>query len=91
MLAEEDLRVITGLQIISSDAAHVFDDHCVDLAGFDIRNHALPFGTLKIAAGPAVVCVMHTIVETVLSCVISKNTLLRYDGITFSGKFIVTR
>ena len=89
MLAEKDLGIKPCLQIISADAAHILDNDRTDPARFDIGNHPLPFGAFKITAGPAVVCVVFAVSESVLFCEISKNAFLRNDRIAFAGKLVV--
>ena len=50
MLTKEYLGVKARLQVITPCPAHVLDNHPADLSGFNVGNHALPIGTLKIAA-----------------------------------------
>ena len=89
MLSEKDFGIKPRLQIISADAAHILHNDRPDPARFDVGYHALPFRTLKITAGPAVVCVVFAVSEAVLFCEINKNAFLRNDRIAFAGKLVV--
>ena len=59
MLPENDLCIISRLQVFAAHAAHVFYDHSADLFRFNVPDQLLPGGAFKIAARPAVISVMN--------------------------------
>ena len=90
VLPEEYLRVKAGLQVITPRPAHVLDNDMVYLPGLDVCNELLPCRALKIAAAPAVVCIVPTVGVASLLGVAFEVFFLIHDGVAITGVVIVT-
>ena len=89
MLPENDLCEIACLQIFTAHTGHIFHDHCADFFRFNILDHLLPGGPLKIPAGPAIVRIMDTILKTMLSRIVLQEYFLISDRITVALQFVI--
>ena len=90
MLTKEYLGVKARLQIVTPCPAHVLDNHPADLPGFNVGNHALPIGTLKVAAGPAIVRIVGDVGIAVLGRVVFEVCFLIQNGVAVAREIIVT-
>ena len=79
ILREIDLGIIPGLQVVSPDTGHILDNDGRNLSGFDIGNHPFPSRAIEIATGETVIRIVHTVIKTMLLCIVPKNLLLRLD------------
>ena len=90
MLTKEYLGVEARLQIVPACPAHVLHNHPADLSGFNVGNHALPIGTLKVAAGPAIVRIVGDVGVAVLGCIVFEVCFLIQNGVAVAREIIVT-
>ena len=60
------------------------------LARLDVRHKALPCGTVKVAAGPPIVCVVDDIGVAPLCCIAFEITFLVQNGVRVAREVIVT-
>ena len=89
MPPEYNLRIETGLEIISPDSAHVLYQNMGDLSGLNIGNELFPCGALKISPGPAVVRIMDTACVSMVGSVAFEVFLLIDNGVTVPSQVIV--
>ena len=88
-MREINFSIISGLQIVSADTAHVFYDNGADFACLNVGDHGLPRRSIEISAGPAVVCIIDTMAESMRVCIITKNLFLHLDGNAVPGNLVV--
>ena len=91
MLPEEYFGVISGLQVIASDPAHVFRQHSRDLSRFNVRDQPFPGGPFKVSAAPAIVRIMDAIQKAMLCGIQFQVFFLVGDGIAVPGEVVITR
>ena len=88
-LPEQNLRIESGLKIISPDSAHVLRQHQSHFPGLNIGNQPLPVGPLEVAAGPAVIGVMDTVGKAVLGGVALQLQFLIDNRIAVPNRLII--
>ena len=97
MPGEVDLDIAAGLDIVSAQAAQIFRDNAPDLSGFDIIDHSLETGAVKVAAGITVIDIESIVKEAILLSVVAEHGFLIADGhafivpAIFKGKAAVKR
>ena len=60
------------------------------LSRLNVRHKALPCGTVKVAAGPPIVCVVDDIGVATLCCIAFEITFLVQNGVRVAREVIVT-
>ena len=76
--------------IVSSEPAHVLDDHGTDQTGVDVGQHLHEAGSVEVGAGVAIIGVVPDIREVVLPCVVFQIPLLVLNRVAFPGRVIVS-
>lgn len=79
---EENFDVTARLDIVPAQAGEVLRDNTVDLSGFNIGNHTLKIGAVKVSACVAVVHVKRVAVHAVFLGVVLQHSLLVADAHT---------
>ena len=79
--AEILLDVVAGVDGVSAQTGKVFDNHAVDMTGFNIREHLLKARTVEVCPGRAVVDVgiIHADLRVLLQ-IAGNNHLLGFNG-----------
>lgn len=79
--AEILLDVVAGVDGVSPQTGEVFDNHAVDMTGFNIREHLLKARTVEVCPGRAVVDVgiVHADLRVLLQ-IAGNNHLLGFNG-----------
>ena len=88
-LPKHFFRIEAGGQVVTSNAAHVLDQHDADLPGFHVVDHAIPAGTVEGDAGIAVVRVMDTVSEALLCSVGFEVSFLIGNGTAVPNDVVV--
>ena len=65
--------------IVTTDSAHVLDQHRLDNASFNVCQQLLPTRTVKVAAAVTIISIVTTIGEAPFLSVCLQQTLLRRD------------
>ena len=97
VLPEEYLRIKAGLQIITTDTAHVLHQDSRNLAGLNICDQPLPVRAFKITTAPTVVRIMDDVAIPMLCRIGFEVAFLIYDGtgipreVVIAGKTLVQR
>ena len=90
VLPEHDLSIESGLQIISTNSAHVLYQNMSHLSSFNIGDQPLPCGTLKISSAPTVIGIVDTVRVTSLLSVAFEIFFLVHNRIAVANLVIVT-
>ena len=77
--AKENLRIETGLQIVSADSAHVLRQHQSHFSGLNVGHQPFPCRPVEIPARPSVISVMDDIGKTMLGSVALQVLFLIHD------------
>ena len=89
MLPEHNLGVEAGLKIITTGSGHILNQHGADFTSLDVRNHALPCRSFKVAAAPSVVRVVDAVGKAMLGGIVLQISFLIDDGVAVAGHVIV--
>ena len=89
MLPKKYFRIETSLQIVATDPAHVLDQYCCDLSGFDVRHQLFPCGPVEVAAAPPVIRIMPDVTVAMLFGVAFEVAFLIYYGTGIPRQVIV--
>ena len=76
LLREVDFRIVTHLQVLTTESAEVFDDQSFHLAIFNHLNDLLPGRPLEVCAGVAIISKEYDILKAVIFCVLLKQNAL---------------
>ena len=76
---EIKLGVLSGQNVIASEAAQIFNDHAVYLSVLNITDHALEIGSVEICSRPAVINIFVIDIDIVVCCILAKHLPLRLD------------
>ena len=87
---EYQFSIESGLQIISTNSAHVLYQNMSHLSSFNIGDQPLPCGTLKISSAPTVIGIVDTVRVTSLLSVAFEIFFLVHNRIAVANLVIVT-
>ena len=85
-----DLGVKADFQIVSSESAHVLDDHGADQTGINIGQHLHEARSVEVSAGVAIIGIVPDVREAVLPCVVFQVSLLVLNRIAFTSGVIIS-
>ena len=86
----QDFHDLADFEIVTSQAAHVFDDDCLHVPGLHFLHHGGESGAVEPGSGDSIVREMGRVGKTVAAGVIFQHGFLVADGITLALEFIVT-
>ena len=86
---EDVVRVLSDLDVVPSEAAHVLDDDDVDPPALRIFEHPLYAGAVEIRAAVPVVDVLVHDLEAILTGVFLYNEFLILDGQRLAGPLVL--
>ena len=86
---EQIIRVLPHLNIVSAEAAEVFDDDRIDPAVLGILQQSLYTGAVEVGSAPAVVDILVDDLKSVLAGIFLKNLFLILNGQGFSRPFVL--
>ena len=86
---EQIIRVLPHLNIVSAEAAEVFDDDHIDSAVLGILQQPLYAGTVEVGSAPAVVDILVNNLKSILMGILFKNLFLILDGQGFACPFVL--
>lgn len=87
---QNHLGVVTYLEVISAQSAHVLDDDCADPALVHHGHQSLPVRAFKVGTGVAIVHKEHGVTETVVIRILLQDGFLDNDGVAVTLEFIVS-
>ena len=89
-LRKVDLSVKADFQIVSSESAHVLDDHGADQTGINIGQHLHEARSVEVSAGVAIIGIVPDVRETMLPRVVFQIPLLVLNRVAFPGRVIIS-
>ena len=87
---KEYFGVVTDLEVVSAESAHILYDDRSDLAVFRKGDKALPIGAVKVRSAVSVIYEYHCVAEPIVICVFLQNGSLVDDTVAVSLKFVIT-
>lgn len=84
------LGVVTHLEVISAQSAHVLDNDSANLTLVHKGHQALPIRAVKVGSGVAIVHEEHGVAETVAISVLLQNGFLVDNGVAVTLQLIIT-
>ena len=86
---EQNLRVISDHNVISTESRHIFYDHCSDLSVFYIGHHPFEVGAIEIRPRITVIDIIPAIRKTVCFRIISENFFLMHYTVAVTDLIVV--
>ena len=86
----QNFHDLADFEIVTPQAAHVFDDDCLHVSGLHFLHHGGKSGAVEPGSGDSIVREMGRVGKTVAAGIIFQHGFLVADGITLTLEFIVT-
>ena len=86
---EVELRQLTDLQILATQAGHILHDQGTHQSGLNERYDVLPRGTVKVGATVTIVRHEHGVLKSIVGGVLLQITALIDDAVAVTGVVVL--